>query len=388
MNIDLGFKTLTNKELIEFREKHWFLQQAYDNVHIHKQTIKDQFDENFCQKVFEDKPLGLGLSNRQVAIILNCGLGSVATYRAMYEKNKVDEVVLESYDYSHIVEKTFKEDIQFNPLVVEEQVFLVISDLQIGCYRVATGYDRDPIDTAIKYFDKLKSGLLSIIEKRAIAIENLNIICLGDLVDGWDIYPNQTTLTMQKQMEILAEQMLELIGFISENIKPKNINLYSVYGNHGRISRTHDKGDNWDVIAMSHVNFAINQFKKTDERFYNVNSYISNRRVQIHEIGKWKYLITHGDQRGLRPDPNSALRKSQRWVRALGWHDAMLIGHWHQFRWFSLDGMQFLAGGCAYESPFVREEIGGREDMVQVLFGCTDKTPISWVETIDMELDK
>jgi hypothetical protein len=53
----------------------------------------------------------------------------------MYEKNKVDEVVLESYDYSHIVEKTFKEDIQFNPLVVEEQVFLVISDLQIGCYR-------------------------------------------------------------------------------------------------------------------------------------------------------------------------------------------------------------------------------------------------------------
>ena len=80
MNIDLGFKTLTNKELIEFREKHWFLQQAYDNVHIHKQTIKDQFDEDFCQKVFEDKPLGLGLSNRQVAIILNCGLGSVATF--------------------------------------------------------------------------------------------------------------------------------------------------------------------------------------------------------------------------------------------------------------------------------------------------------------------
>lgn len=379
-------ETPTNKELLEIRENDHVISEAYDRVHNQGEFYKAQFTDEFCKYVFEDEPVGLGLSNRQMAFIMNCGLGTVGKYRARYEKAKADEVILDEYDYSYIAELTLKEEINFQPVTVEDQLFLVVSDLQIGSYRVATGYDHDPIKTAIRYFDKLKEGLLDILERRSIAIKNFNIICLGDLVDGWDIYPNQSTIPMSMQMDVLAKQMLELIVFINDNIVPETINIYSVFGNHGRVSKRHMKGDNWDVIAMDRVDFTIN-YMKDKGRFKNVNSFISPERVQLHQIGAWTYLMTHGDQYGLRPKTNTIQKKSAGWVRSKGWHDAFLMGHWHQFRWFSIDGMQTLVGGCAYESPYVQDEIGGKEDLVQIVFGTSDKSPIAWVELIDMELE-
>lgn len=371
-----------NKYYIYLRENDDVISKMYNNIHVEKETIKSQLtDENI--KYMHN----LQLVNFDIHMILNCGLGTVAAYVAKYNRLKRDEFIFEKFDYTSAVEKSFKDSFEVSSLTYQDQLFLMISDTQAGAMVTTEGLDLDPMGTIDKYFIKLKKGLIQKIQDRKIKIGNFNLMFLGDLVEGWGIFANQLSIPVRHQKRGMVNNILELIAFISETIKPENINIYSVFGNHGRISPKHDRLDNWDVQLMDSVHDTIDLLKNYDPRFGNVNSFISDKRVQIHEIGKWKYLMTHGDQRGLTVARANISKKSSGWMRKYGWHDSVLLGHWHQFQWFSLDGVHVVMGGCTYESPYVSDEIAGAEDLVQVLFGASDDSSVSWVELIDVSLN-
>lgn len=370
-----------NKYYVYLRTHDEIIAEMHDNIHGVGETIKSQLtDENI------EYMHSLQLTNHDIHQILNCGLGTVAGYVAKYNRLKRDEFIFEDIDYTMCVEASQKYPMAITPLTFQEQLFLMISDTQAGAMITTEGIDLDPEGTIDKYFARLREGLMKKIADRKIRIGNFNLMFLGDLVEGWGIFKGQLTVPVRTQKRCMIRNILQLITFISETFKPEAINIYSVFGNHGRVSPIHDRLDNWDVQLMDSVHDTIAMLKNYDPRFGNVNSFISERRVQIHEIGKWKYLITHGDQRGLTVARANISKKSSGWMRKYGWHDAVLLGHWHQFQWFSLDGVHVVMGGCTYESPYVSDEIAGAEDLVQVLFGADDDSSVSWVELIDVEL--
>lgn len=372
-----------NKYYVYLRENDEMIKEMYNDIHVLDETIKDTLSDENIEYLHK-----LQLTNHDIHQILNCGLGTVAGYVAKYNRNKRDEFIFEELDYTSVVEGSFKDSFDVPLLTYQEQLFLMISDTQAGAMITTEGIDKDPEGTINKYFDKLRDGLKAKIQDRKIRIGNFNLMFLGDLVEGWGIFKGQLSIPIRNQKRVMIENILKLITFISETFKPETINIYAVFGNHGRISPIHDRLDNWDVQLMDSVHDTIAMLKNYDPRFGNVNSYISERRVQIHEIGKWKYLMTHGDQRGLTVARNSISRKSSGWMRKYGWHDAVILGHWHQFQWFSLDGVHVVMGGCTYESPYVSDEIAGAEDIVQVLFGANEDSSVAWVELIDVELEK
>jgi len=371
-----------NKYYVYLRQNDDIISAMYTNIHVEKQSIKDQLTHENIEYMHS-----LQLTNRDIHHILNCGLGTVSGYVAKYNRLKKDEFLFEEVDYTQAVEGSFKETFSVPILSDQEHIFLMISDTQAGAMVTTEGLDLDPEGTIDRYFHKLRAGLIKIIQERKIRIENFNLVFLGDLVEGWGIFANQLTVPIRNQKSMMARNILQLITFISESFQPDNINVYSVFGNHGRPSFYHHKSDNWDVMLMDRIHDSIDMLKNYDGRFNNVNSFISDRRVQLHTIGKWTYLMTHGDQRGLTPSKASIGRKSAGWMRKYGWHDAFLLGHWHQFQWISIDNIQVVMGGCTYESPYVSDELAGSEDMVQVLFGSSEDKAVAWVELIDVKLD-
>ncbi len=375
-------KTDLNKYYVYLRENDDVISTMFNNIHHEKLTIKSQLTEENIEYM-----QSLQLVNRDIYQILNCGLGTVAGYVSKYNRLKRDEFLFETIDYTTVVEGSFKEEFDIPLLTYQEQLFLVISDTQAGAMVTTEGLDLDPEGTIDRYFDKLKAGLIKIIQDRKIRIGNFNLMFLGDLVEGWGMFAGQLAIPIKNQKRVMTKNILQLITFIVETMKPEAVNLYSVFGNHGRVSQYHHRLDNWDEQLMDSISNTIEMLRNYDPRFGNVYSFIDERRVQIHQIGKWKYLMTHGDQRGLNPSKASIGKKSAGWMRKYGWHDAFLIGHWHQFQWMSLDGVHIVMGGCTYESPYVSDELAGTEDLVQVLFGASDDNAVAWVELINVQLD-
>ena len=326
----------------------------------------------------------LFLTNSDIAYILGCSPGTVSGYVANYNRFVVSELESPNLTYTDLLEATITAKTLIKPLTEQEDLFMMLSDFQIGTLITAEGYDKDPEATVETYFETIKSELMRVVSTRKIKIKNFNLMLLGDLVDGWGIYPGQLTIPMNQQVNKMIKLLLEFFIFVNVKLNPEKIRVFGVPGNHGRISRYHAPGDNWDNMVHERLHEKLTNLKFYDQDFDNIEFNYNPEKIQLVNIGKWTYLLTHGDLFGSY-DSKSIERKQSSLLRSLGWHDAMLLGHWHRFSWFSMDGIQVVVNGCTYKSNFVKNRIGGKEDLIQVLFGSSDKDPVAWVEKIYAE---
>jgi predicted phosphodiesterase len=360
----------------EFISKGWKTRTTAEKAPI-KSTMTTEFIER-CGL--------LKLSMRDIALVLQCSSGTISNYINQYYNLLADDIAFEEADYrdylKEMVGKT--EYIGYYGDEAIDQVFLLISDIQAGALVTSDGWDMNPEETINEYFDILFERLYASIVQRRLQIKTFNLVLLGDLVEGWKIFPKQMTVPIRKQKEIVVKNLLRLIHKIVKIYTPEQLHIYGVYGNHGKGSWTSPSEDNFDLFAMEEMNIHLGYLKQIDEDYEKVTSFVSSKEIQKHMIGNHEYIILHGDQMS-GFNLGSWANQSNDLHVSFGGFDALLMGHWHNHAWFNNKGMDIVVNGCMYRSEFVQNRLRGRESVSQTFFGANEIDPVTWMDRLDID---
>jgi len=378
-------KVPIRKFLLILREKDVKIKDAYNKRHPKKGkrvTIKSLITKEFVEHTM-NKKTGIGLSLRDLAFVLGCSAGTVGQYVSEINRNNFDEALFEDIDLKEEIFGTPILSLNIEGIYEHENVFLMLSDIQAGAMVVADGFDWNPKDTVKTYFDNLVARLTETIIRRNMKVNTFNLIMLGDLVDGWLIYPKQYNKPLRQQVEMIVVNIMNLIRFIVENITP-NVHIYGVYGNHGNNSHRHVSSDNWDMICMDTISVHIKYLKEYDEKYNLVKDYISDKEVQFHNIGEHRYAMQHGHQFG-GFNTHGWIKQAKDLFISQGNFDALLMGHWHLENVLTFADSKILVNGCTYHSELVQWKLQGKESITQLFFGSDEYNPVAWVEFLDVD---
>lgn len=293
------------------------------------------------------------------------------------------EKLIEAYD---LVDKTSKIEVYrrvtYTKKVFVKNIVVMISDLQIGACSTAQGYDPMPEKTINKYVDTFLENLIQMFATRELQIGTINLMLLGDIVDGELMFPKHKTINMGDQLKIAVKAMRRIIDTLCQFAT--GIVVHTVAGNHGRITHTHHKASNWDNVVYDTLEIV---YEKDD--FVVIDS---NREfVKIAEIGDWYFLYTHGDVINGMITRQKAITKSNGFQRRMP-HDAMLVGHFHTTMYMNYNRLPIVVNGCMYDSDLIQNELAGWECKRMIVFKVNedrkdwnDSYPIDWLEMIDVE---
>lgn len=257
-----------------------------------------------------------------------------------------------------------------------DDIVIMVSDVQIGACSTAQGYDPIPETAVQSYIDKFCKNLVGLFARRQLKITTINLFLLGDIVDGELMFPKHKTINMGDQLKIAVRSM----RFIIETLRPyaETIKVYTVAGNHGRITHTHHKASNWDNVIYDTLEVV---YEGVD------GVWIDRDRefVKIANIGKWKFLYTHGDVINGMVTRQKAITKSNGFHRRMP-HDAFIMGHFHTTMYMNYNRMPIVVNGCMYDSELIQNELAGWECKRMIAFKVSEGYyPIDWIEMIDVE---
>jgi hypothetical protein len=158
-------------------------------------------------------------------------------------------------------------------------------------------------------------------------ITNLNIIFLGDIVDGEGVYPSQSVsleLNADEQIDYALNRFTLMLDRYDEHFE--HINAYCVRGNHGRTSKFNSEQTNYDVMFYKQLASA---FRK--ERKYNFTIY--DEWFGIPNICGNDIMLHHGDTIKMYQSIPlyGIVQKNMRWLTGglPTTYTAMLMGHFH-----------------------------------------------------------
>ena len=172
--------------------------------------------------------------------------------RRKYIPEELDvEAIVESTD---IVEHTLKsldlvKSYNLEHLDLSDEILhVLVSDVHVGAKYDRTG-EIDWVTVVEERFTFLKQGIAERLKKYKMRPKKIILNLLGDLVDGFDIYPNQHERThplINDQLDIIINVLMDLILFLYTFTD--EVEVQAVQGNHGRISKRTETA-NWDSVV-------------------------------------------------------------------------------------------------------------------------------------------
>jgi len=180
----------------------------------------------------------------------------------------------------------------------EHTAVLLISDAQIGQaftladvggmgYPYGFGEFESRGQTLVK-----GTALLTDIWRSYAPVNNLKILFLGDMVEGYKIFRGQQAYidsNIFKQVFRGAEVLSRMLADLSSHFK--TIDAYCVWGNHGRIDKDAHDEDNFDRFFYEFVALRTKPIKNI--RFFISESY--GMVFTLPEIPGHNFFIWHGD---------------------------------------------------------------------------------------------
>ena len=226
-------------------------------------------------------------------------------------------------------------------------------------------------------------------QKRIYNINILHINFIGDILDNDSLYPTQPhhvdretgeVSNPTKQVEFADELFSRLISELYKKTRiPIDVNC--VKGNHGRISKFTDEGNNYDVMFY-------NSLKKSFKEHKKINCYVTDSFYMIKNINGHGFLLHHGN--GIKMYQNipwyGLVQKCMRWAGSLSQEfKYMIVGHFHtsgEQVWN--DKTIFMNGTPVEEDIFPLEVLGLSADNTFWVFGVTKNDGIKYRNKINM----
>lgn len=239
----------------------------------------------------------------------------------------------------------------------------VLSDTQIG--KITKTYNTSVARERLMQYAQ-KVVLLSRIHREYANVDELHVYWIGDMVEGETIFPTQPFLIDSSVLKqavvnvptILAEMVFFWLGHF------KKIKIFTVPGNHGRSGKKHDATHpetNWDNVSYHVAKLMIlgmdgnridAEGKKVSDR---VEINVSESFWNMDRIGKWGYLMIHGDQvsGGFAGFPwYGVTRFAQKLARnhEIPPWDYLFLGHFHSPTNWTVNDLEIFANGTTESS--------------------------------------
>ncbi len=270
-----------------------------------------------------------------------------------------------------------------------EDAILLLSDAHVGekiDLDMSSGINEYSIDIFRKRLKTLAESIYDIVSLHShmYPLENLWLICLGDLLDGESIYRGHKLnieAGVMKQYKIAVEEFSGLIAYLLQLFP--HIHFIGVPGNHGRIGMLGESTEdtNWDYLLY----YALR------ERFSN------NDRIDFHIPESWFTIVNikghsclcwHGDcvktSAGI---PWSGVDKALKAMVGMTKNmiEYMFMGHYHTAgRTENSFGEMFVNGGFPGPSPFEIKQVMKVSTPSQWFCGINEHRGITWSYKLDL----
>lgn len=237
----------------------------------------------------------------------------------------------------------------------EEVALIHCTDWQLG--KRTHSYNSDICKERISLFNEKVERVVTI-QRNDHPVKKGVIAYTGDMVEGVSIFPGQAfqvDSTLYEQLFYTASVMETQVRTMAQLFE--TLDVYTEYGNHGRIGKKGDlpAQDNVDLMCYRIVAGRTEDLK-------NVSWHISTNWHNMAVIGNYQALLVHGDEIksfGGQTPAFGILRKVNAWASGVvqgPWIDAYM-GHFHQplVLPISRGGRVFLTPSTESGNEYARE---------------------------------
>lgn len=255
--------------------------------------------------------------------------------------------------------------------------------------------------TDIHYGKKTKNFSPDLVKRRLAAVgrrmgeiraehpaaESLTVALLGDVNDGTDIYKTQPH---HQAITNVEEQADDIAGILANWCKEQaeiwgRLDIYAVPGNHGRAGQAAHEAASWDMVAYRYLSHRLQINRTSAELRTNAKGNVmlfpvTVRRHKLllhhgHAIKSWSGIPWYGISTRL-----------QRWsTTGLAPFQALLLGHFHTFGYWSVNRVAVLASGTMITGDdWALQDLGWESANRWWLFGASERELFAWQYGLDL----
>lgn len=273
-------------------------------------------------------------------------------------------------------------------------LWLDFSDLQLGTLITAEQMGGLNRHNWLIWEEKLAVWKRSVIEKikeyaTDYEVDHIVIACLGDMVEGQDIFKGQVWQVDRHVVDQAIEGANDTAAALIEimlSFPELDFHVLEVFGNHGRTQR---KGEAPYSCSMDKVYQRLVELHISNTKVRNVTYHHNEAWFYILEIYGWNHLLLHGDQ-GMsamwsnRPTVNGLEKAIARYNQMLQQQIHFLhAGHFHN-EWALSFNMSYLLinGSFIGTSPFSASQMVAAAPPMQTLHVFEPRVGLAKTERI------
>lgn len=235
------------------------------------------------------------------------------------------------------------------------RVVLLISDLHVGRKTKTFDYDvfRKRIETLTDNFIFFKKQI-----NKAFALKSLDIVLLGDLLDGEEIYRGhgyEVEMSVDKAIDVVAKDILLMLNKILSRMRFDEVRIFGVVGNHGIANRSGSITANWERLLYRILKEQLDYTVEIGEEWY----------VRF-DIGEKNAIAMHGDNVRMNGQiPFYGVNRSVlRWkAGVIDDFDYVFMGHFHTTASFSCNDVRVWMNGTMLDGDVYVERMGLKPDL-------------------------
>lgn len=262
----------------------------------------------------------------------------------------------------------------------QEDVFILLSDFHIGASSYLLNKEMWP-----DIFYSLMQNILALLARVTSHCEigTIYIILLGDMITGETLFPGQAfeiDMTIVEQLDVFVSNLKALLEAIFASTN-RPIEVHTVNGNHGRVSRYSAKATNWDRIAYDMLARALEVHKPY------INIEVGKAFWKMLKVKGHRYLMMHGDNVKMYQNIPlyGLIQASMRYKGSIGDHDVLCCGHFHTTGVMQWNDTCLVMNGTAYAGDdWALKELKMLPDTRFWMFGASDERPITWMYRIEL----
>lgn len=294
------------------------------------------------------------------------------------EKRRTQDVLEGRAVYQQVLREVFEErptKLVYPPMpgkdrraLSEEVALLHCTDLHFGKVTRTFG----PQEARNRILETAEKAIRITDARKDVAkIEELHLYLGGDIVEGEDLFKGQAheiDRGAYEQVQFAAEAIVEMVLALTGRFR--EVHVFGVPGNHGRVSRFASKTNNYDLMVYDRTELSLRGQegrvrRKLARRATFTTPAPEDEFFIVDRVFRWGNLLVHGSQikGGFAGYPwYGAAKKAMQWGSAIGhrkpW-DNLYCGHFHTRVHLDLGTRQlFGTGSIESSNSYALESMG------------------------------
>lgn len=357
----------------------WLVRYVDRNGVDRKQSLGrvDEVSEEEAREIFERQ---FGGSGRTVVKPLD----TITTSSKSITKSESDYILK---CYTELVKDIVKKHESSKRISKEEIIasgsdtaVIMLSDTHFG--KCIPGiYDADKAKERVEEFT---DRIIHLLSEHVVDVDEIVLAILGDIVDGWGIYPGQSfhvENSVPQQVFLAAQAVWAMIVKLNSAVRPKVFRVKAAPGNHGRVHKDAHIDTNWDTALYYTLKLLSTQYNETK------SNDLASISVDFPEGLEYLNFEVKGHTVHMRHKAPSNTETPSGRAKFAGWltkhnFDIMVYGDLHHFGLTDILGKMIIRNSSMFGDDDHSESMGLASKPGQFIFGVSENHAPSFIYPI------